>query len=201
MAQLIYFTIASLDGYIEDEDGKFDWAEPTEEVHAFVNDLMRPVGTYLYGRRMYETMTVWETDPSFASGRSVEADFAAIWQAADKVVYSTTLTAPTTKRTRVERTFDPARVRAMTTSAARDLGIGGAELAATAFGAGLVDEYQVVLAPVAVGGGKPALPTRLRLDLELVAEQPFSDGSLYLRYRVARVTPSPETTPTAVDRG
>ncbi len=108
MAQLIYFTIASLDGYIEDEDGKFDWAEPTEEVHAFVNDLMRPVGTYLYGRRMYETMTGWETDPSFASGGSVEADFAAIWQAADKVVYSTTLTAPATKRTRVERTFDPA---------------------------------------------------------------------------------------------
>src|SRR5215213_2233339 len=142
MAQLIYLVIASLDGYIEDEDGRFDWAEPSEEVHAFVNDLARPVDTYLYGRRMYETMMVWETDPSLASGHPVEADFAGIWQAAEKVVYSTTLEAPSTGRTRIERTFDPDVVRAMKAGAQRDLMIGGAELAAAAFRAGLVDQCQ-----------------------------------------------------------
>jgi dihydrofolate reductase len=186
MAQLIYLAIASLDGYIEDEDGRFDWAEPSEEVHAFVNDLARPVGTYLYGRRMYETMMVWETDPSFASGSRVEADFARIWQAADKVVYSTALAAPATARTRIERSFDREAVRNIKATADRDLMIGGAELAAEAFGAGLVDECQLLLAPVAVGGGKPALPRRIRLALDLVDHRRFANGSVYLRYRVGR---------------
>jgi dihydrofolate reductase len=183
MAQLVYLAIASLDGYIEDEEGKFDWAEPTEEIHAFVNDLARPVGTYLYGRRMYETMTAWETDPSFASGPRVAADFAAIWQAADKVVYSTTLPEPSTSRTRIERRLEPDAVRDIKSSAERDLMIGGAELAAQAFRAGLVDECQLVLCPVAVGGGKRALPRGVHLDLGLLEHRRFENGSVYLRYR------------------
>lgn len=186
MAQLIYLAMASLDGYIEDDDGRFDWAEPSEEVHAFVNDLARPVGTYLYGRRMYETMMVWETDPSFASGPRIEADFAKIWQAADKVVYSTALPAPATTRTRIERSFDPDAVRDIKAAADRDLMIGGAELAAEAFRAGLVDECQLLLAPVAVGGGKPALPLRIRIALRLLDHRRFANGSVYLRYRVGR---------------
>jgi dihydrofolate reductase len=184
MAQLIYLAIASLDGHIEDEDGNFDWAEPSDEVHAFVNDLARPVGTFLYGRRMYETMTVWETDPSPGSGARVEADFASIWRAADKVVYSTTLPAPTTTRTRIERTFDPDAVRSIKDSADRDLLIGGAGLAAEAFRAGIIDECQLLLVPVAVGGGKAALPARVRLDLELLDHRRFANGSVYLRYRI-----------------
>lgn len=183
MAQLIYLAIASLDGYVEDEDGKFDWAEPSEDVHAFVNDLARPVGTYLYGRRMYETMMAWETDPSVASGRRVEAEFAAIWQAADKVVYSTTLMEPSTTRTRMERSFEPETVRDLKAAADRDLMIGGAELAAEAFRAGLVDECQLVLSPVVVGGGKPALPRGVRLQLDLLDHRRFDDGFVFLRYR------------------
>jgi dihydrofolate reductase len=183
VAQLTYLAITSLDGYIEDAHGRFDWAEPSEEVHAFVNELVRAVGTYLYGRRMYETMMVWETDPSLASGPPVEADFAAIWQRADKVVYSSTLSAPTTTRTHIERSFDPDVVREVKVAADRALMIGGAELAAEAFRAGLVDELQLVLSPVSVGGGKPALPSGLRLDLELLEHRRFEDGTVFLRYR------------------
>jgi dihydrofolate reductase len=184
MAQLIYLAIASLDGYIEDEDGKFDWAEPSEEAHAFVNDLARPVGTYLYGRRMYETMAVWETDPSLASGRGAGADFANIWQAADKVVYTTTVSASSTTRTRIERIFEPDSVRDLKASVDQDLMIGGAELATQALRAGLIDELQFVLVPVAVGGGKPALPARVRVDLELLDQRRFANGSVYLRYHL-----------------
>jgi dihydrofolate reductase len=184
MAKLIYLTLASLDGFIEDEDGKFDWAEPSEEVHAFVNDVARPAGTYLYGRRMYETMKAWETD--VASLPDVEADFAEIWRAADKIVYSATLETPSTTRTRIERNFDAEVVREIKASADRDVMIGGAELAAEAFRAGLVDECHLVLVPVAVGGGKRALPSCVRIDLELLDHRRFANGSVYLRYRVER---------------
>jgi dihydrofolate reductase len=184
MAQLIYLALASLDGYIEDSDGRFDWARPSDEVHAFVNDLARPVGTYLYGRAMYETMFGWETDPTYAAGSAVEADFAQIWQAADKVVYTTTLESLVTARTRIERAFEPAEVRRLKAAATADLMIGGPHLAAAAFDAGLIDEYQVVLAPVVVGGGKPALPVGLRLDLELRDHERFANGAVYLRYGV-----------------
>lgn len=186
MAQLIYLAMTSLDGFIEDEDGEFGWAEPSDEVHAFVNDLARTSGTFLYGRRMYETMVVWETDPTLGARPGVSADFARTWQAADKVVYSTTLSpAVPTRRTRVERVFDPDAIRQMKASAERDLMIGGAALAAGALEAGLVDEYQLVLVPVVVGGGKPALPAGVRLDLELLDERRFANGAVYLRYRVA----------------
>src|SRR6187397_967412 len=168
MAKLIYSSIASLDGYVADEDGKFDWAAPDDEVHAFVNDLERPVGTYLYGRRMYETMAVWETDPTFAEHSPVTRDFAGIWRNADKIVYSRTLDAASTARTRIERSFDPDTVRRLKTAAGRDLAIGGPNLAAGAFRAGLVDECHLFLAPILVGGGKGALPGGVRLRLELV---------------------------------
>jgi dihydrofolate reductase len=184
MAGLIYFTIASLDGYIEDRDGNFGWAEPDEEVHAFVNDLVRPAGTHLYGRRMYETMAYWETDANLADGSDVHRDFARIWRAADKVVYSRTLEEPSTARTRIEREFDPGAVRAMKASAQADLTVGGPDLAASAFRAGLVDECHLVLAPIAVGGGKAALPNRERFELELLDERRFAGGMVHLHYRI-----------------
>jgi dihydrofolate reductase len=166
-------------------DGKI--VEIVAEVHAFVNDLARSACTYLYGRRMYETMLGWETDPGFAAHSDVEADFARIWQAADKVVYSTTLSpAVPTRRTRVERVFDVDTVRQMKASAERDLMIGGAAIASEAFKAELVDEYQLFLAPIVVGGGKPALPDGVRLGLELLDERPFANGTVHLRYRVTR---------------
>jgi dihydrofolate reductase len=179
MARLLYSAITSLDGYIADADGRFDWAAPGEEVHAFVNDLERPVGTYLYGRRMYDVMRVWETmdDPE-----PVMRDYAEIWRAADKVVYSTTLDAPTTARTRVERAFDPEAVRALKAGARRDLSIGGAGLAAHALAAGLVDEVSLFLNPIVVGGGTRALPDGVRLPLELADERRFAGGVVYLRY-------------------
>ena len=183
MAKLIYSAISSLDGYIADEDGNFDWAVPDEEVHAFVNDLQRPVGTHLYGRRMYETMVVWETDPTFAEQSPLMRDFAELWQAADKIVYSGTLAAVSTARTRIERDFDPAAVRRMKASAGRDMVVGGAELAAHAFRAGLVDECHLFLAPIVVGGGKRSLPNDVRLKLELRGERRFSNGMVYLHYR------------------
>jgi dihydrofolate reductase len=186
MAKLIYSAIMSLDGYIEDEDGKFGWAEPDEEVHGFVNDEMRSIGTHLYGRRMYETLAVWETDASHAAVSPVTADFAEIWQAADKVVYSTTLDAPTTRRTRIERAFDPAAVRELKAAAGADLLVGGPDLAGHAFRAGLVDEVRLLLAPVAVGRGKPALPQDVRVPLALVDERRFAGGMVHLRYRAAR---------------
>jgi dihydrofolate reductase len=184
MAQLVYVANTSLDGYVEDEDGKFDFTTPSDEVHLFLNDVVRQAGTHLYGRRMYETMMVWETDPSLATD-AVGSDFAEVWQAADKVVYSTTLPdALPTRRTRLERVFDPAAVRAMKASAARDLIIGGAGLAAEAFRAGLVDECRLLLAPTALGGGKPALPRHARIELELLDERRFASGTVHLHYRV-----------------
>ena len=158
MAKLIYSAIASLDGYIADKDGNFEWAMPDEEVHTFINDLERPVGTYLYGRRMYEVMVGWETDPTLAEQSPVMRDFAQIWRAADKIVYSKTLEALSTARTRIERDFDPEAVRQMKALAGPDLIVGEANLAAQAFRAGLVDECHLLVAPVMVGGGKRALP-------------------------------------------
>ena len=179
MARLIYAALASLDGYVEDEHGKFDWAAPDEEVHAFVNDLERTVGTYLYGRRMYETMAAWET---MADDAPVMRDYAEIWRATDKVVYSTTLAEVSSERTRIERDFDPEAVRRLKEAAERDLTIGGAELAGVALGAGLVDEVGLFLNPVIVGAGKPALPAGVRLALELVEERRFAGGVVYVRY-------------------
>src|SRR6266508_1198800 len=183
MAKLIYSAITSLDGYIADEDGNFDWAAPDEEVHTFVNDLERPVGTYLYGRRMYEVMVAWEMAHTFADQRPVMQDFAKIWQAADKVVYSRTLAAVSSARTRIERDFDPEAVRQLKASAERDLSVGGPHLAAEAIRAGLVDEYHLFVWPVVVGGGKHFLPNRARLQLELLDERRFTNGMVYLRYR------------------
>ena len=185
MARLIYSAIMSLDGYIADADGRFEWAAPDEEVHAFVNDLERPVGTYLYGRRMYETMRYWETAHTLVGQRPVSLDFARIWQAADKIVYSTTLERPDTAKTRTERHFDPVQVRKLKEAADRDLTVGGARLAAQAIAAGLVDEYQLFVVPAVVGGGTRALPDQVRLDLVLAEEHRFGGGTVYLCYRPA----------------
>jgi dihydrofolate reductase len=182
VTRLIYLAIASVDGYIEDEHGRFDWAEPDEEVHAFVNDLERSVGTYLYGRRMYEVMSSWETN-TFADQPRFIQDFAEIWQAADKIVYSRTLETVSTARTRLERTFDPEVVRQLKASTERDLAVGGPGLAAEAFRAGLVDELHLFVVPTVVGGGKAALPDDVRLDLELRDEGRFGNGMVFLRYR------------------
>ena len=185
MAKLIYSALASLDGYVEDQSGGFEWAAPDEEVHAFVNDLERPVGTYLYGRRMYETMGYWETDEASAEGQpAVIRDFAAIWRAAEKVVFSRSLEDVSSERTRIERSFEPEAVRRMKESAERDLGVGGSELAAQAIAAGLVDECHLFLAPIVVGGGKRALPDRCRVELELLDERRFDSGFVHLRYRL-----------------
>lgn len=181
MAKLIYSAITSLDGYIEDENGKFDWAEPDDEVFAFVNELERPIGTYLYGRRMYETMVPWETMDTAGQSRAMQ-EFATLWRAADKVVYSRTLDEATSERTRVERDFDPAAVRQMKASAGRDLTVGGPGLAAHAFAAGLVDECHLFLVPIAVGGGKRSLPAHVRLPLDLLDEHRFDGGVVHLRY-------------------
>ena len=183
MAKLIYSSIESLDGYIEDADGKFDWAAPDEEVHRFVNDLSRPVGTFLLGRRMYETLVYWETAHTVPGLSSVEQDFAEIWRAADKVVYSKTLESAPSARTRIERGFDPEGVRQMKQSAARDLAIGGPALAAHAIKAGLVDEFQLFVTPIVVGGGKRSLPGDVRIALELLDERRFAGGVVHLRYR------------------
>jgi dihydrofolate reductase len=183
MAHLIYFTISSLDGYIEDVDGNFDWGEPDEEVHTFINNLVRSAGTFLYGRRMYEIMTVWETDPNLTAV-SPYREFAEIWQAAEKIVYSRTLEHVSTRKTRLERNFDPKTIRQLKADAWQDLLIGGPDLAAHAFRAGLIDECQLLLAPVIVGGGKPALPKNFRLELELLEERRFGNGMVYLRYQV-----------------
>jgi len=184
MARLIYSAIASLDGYIEDEQGKFEWAEPDQDVHAFINELERPIGTYLYGRRMYETMVYWETVPASPDQSAPSRDYTQIWRAADKIVYSRTLEAPASARTRIERDFEPAAVSALKESSDRDLGVGGAALAATAMAAGLVDECHLYLVPVLVGGGKRALPDGVRTQLTLLDEQRFRSGFVYLRYQV-----------------
>jgi dihydrofolate reductase len=180
MAKLIYTALTSLDGYVADEDGNFDWAAPDEEVHTFVNDLERPVGTHLYGRRMYEVLVPWET---ITEQTPHIRDFAEIWRAADKVVYSRTLEAPSSARTRIERDFDPEAVRQMKAAAGRDLAVGGPELAAHAFKAGLVDECHLFLAPIVVGGGSQAFPDKLRVRLELLDERRFGNGTVFLRYR------------------
>jgi dihydrofolate reductase len=182
MAKLIYSAIASLDGYVEDKQGSFEWAAPDEEVHAFVNDLERPVGTYLYGRRMYETMVYWETVSISGDQSAASKDFAEIWRAADKVVYSRTLQTPSSERTRIERDFDPAEIKRLKKSSARDITVGGAELAGQAIAAGLVDECQLFLHPILVGGGKRALPDDVRAELELVDERRFRSGVVYLHY-------------------
>ena len=182
MASLIYSAIASLDGYVEDEQGKFDWAEPDEEVLAFVNDLERPIGTYLYGRRMYETMVYWENVTSGRDQATPSGDFGEIWRAAEKVVFSRKLHAVSSQRTRIEREFDPAAIRRLKESAASDITIGGAELAGLAIAEGLVDECQLFLGPVLVGGGKRALPNGFHAELELLDERRFSSGVVYLHY-------------------
>jgi dihydrofolate reductase len=185
VAKLIYSAITSLDGYVADEDGNFDWAAPDEEVHAFVNDLERPVGTYLYGRRMYEVMVAWETPHTFTDQRPVMQDFAQIWQAADKVVYSTTLDKVSSARTRIERDFDPEAVRLLKARAGRDITVGGPDLAAQAIRAGLVDEWHLFLTPVVVGGGNASLPDDVRVNLELLDERRFASGVVHLRYRTS----------------
>ncbi|MQA80689.1 MAG: deaminase [Streptosporangiales bacterium] len=184
MAKLIYAAITSLDGYIEDEAGTFDWAEPDDELHAFVNDLERSAGTYLYGRRMYEMMVYWETAHTVPDLSAVALDFAAVWQAADKIVYSSTLASVSTTRTTLEREFDPAAVRKLKADTEHDIGIGGPGLAAHAFRAGLVDEVHLFLHPVSVGGGKPALPLHVKLPLELLHQQRFGSGVVHMRYAV-----------------
>lgn len=183
MAKLVYSAIASLDGYIADEEGKFDWAEPDDEVHSFVNDLERPIGTYLYGRRLYEVMAYWESPPGIADQPLYVQDFAELWQAAEKVVYSKTLEKAASARTRIERDFDPEAVRQMKADADRDLLIGGPDLAAQAFRAGLVDELHLFVVPVVVGGGTRSLPDDVRLNLELLDERRFGNGTVHLRYR------------------
>jgi dihydrofolate reductase len=183
MGRLIYAAIASLDGYIADADGNFDWAEPDPEVHAFVNELERPVGTALYGRRMYEILLAWETWDTTGEPDHIR-DWAEIWRRADKIVYSRTLEKVSSARTRIEREFEPAAVAALKRDAERDLSIGGPELAGEALRAGLVDECHLLLSPVAVGGGTPAMPPGLRLDLELLGERRFGNGVVGLHYAV-----------------
>jgi dihydrofolate reductase len=182
MARLIYSAIASLDGYVADEDGTFEWGEPDEEVHTFVNDLERPVGTYLYGRRMYEVLVAWET-LALADQPPFIRDYAEIWRAADKIVYSRTLQTVSSARTRIERDFDAETVRELKAAAERDLMVGGPDLAAQALRAGLVDECHLFVAPVAVGGGTRSLPGNIRLRLELLGERRFGNGMVYLGYR------------------
>jgi dihydrofolate reductase len=186
MGQLIYAINTSLDGFTEDATGSFDWSVPDEAVHQFYNDMMRGIGTQLLGRRMYETMAVWETDPSFAEESAVLADFAAAWQDSDKLVYSTTLIEPFTARTRIVPAFDADEVQALKATSSDDLLVGGPELAAHALRAGVVDELRLMLFPVAVGAGTPALPTDLRVDLELIDERRFDNGAVHVAYRVHR---------------
>jgi dihydrofolate reductase len=184
MAELNYVVNVSLDGCIEDAHGRLDWADPSDEYFAFITDLVRPLGTYLYGRRLYEAMAVWETDRALGAQSDLFAAFAAVWGAADKVVYSTTLDTVPTARTRLERRFDPDAVRALKASAPAGMTIGGADLAARAFAAGLVDVCHLFVSPVVVGGGKPAFPTGTRVDLLLQDERRFANGAVYLRYAV-----------------
>jgi len=184
MAKLIYASNVSLDGWTEDAHGAFDWAPPDDDVFAFITEIMRSSGTYLYGRRMYETMAVWETDPTLAARSGLTADYASVWQAADKVVYSSTLPAPLTANTRLERRFDPGAVLELKVTATRDLLVGGPHIAGQALAAGLVDELALLVWPVVLGGRNPALQTGARVDLELVDEHRFAGGVVGLRYRL-----------------
>ena len=183
MAKLIYSAITSLDGCVADEEGNFDWAAPDEEVHTFVTDLERPVGTYLYGRRMYEVMVYWETLHAIANQPPFIQDFAQMWRAADKIVYSKTLETVSSARTRIERDFDPEAVRQIKARAGRDITVGGPDLAAQAIKAGLVDECHLFVTPIVVGGGKQSLPDNVRLKLELLDERRFGNGVVHLHYR------------------
>ncbi|MEP7066431.1 MAG: dihydrofolate reductase family protein [Gemmatimonadota bacterium] len=185
MAKLIYTSISSLDGYVADTSGRYDWAAPDEEVHAFINDLERPIGTYLYGRRLYETMLVWEHPETFADEHPITQEFAALWKSAEKIVYSRTLERVSSARTRIERSLEPESVRQMKARAQRDISIGGAELAGQAIRAGLVDECQLFLSPIIIGGGTRSLPSTVRVNLELLDERRFGNGVMYLRYRIA----------------
>ena len=186
MAKLIYVSNVSLDGCIEDEHGDFDWTAPDDEVFGFVTDVVRPVGTHLYGRRLYETMAVWETDSTLGAQSDLYAAFADLWQAADKVVFSTTMDAATTARTQVVRQFDADVVRAIEDAATGDLMVGGAHLAAQAFAAGLVHECHLFVHPVLIGRGKRALPADTRADLALLDERRFANGVVYVRYGILR---------------
>jgi dihydrofolate reductase len=183
MAKLIYSAIASADGYVEDAGGNFDWAAPDEELLAFVNDLERTVGTYFYGRRMYETMRYWETAHTVPSQPSLVREFASIWQAAEKIVFSKTLESVSSAKTRLERNFDPGMVRRLKSATEHDMTVGGADLAGQAIKAGLVDELQLFLVPVLVGSGKRALPDGARSALDLLDTRRFAHGAVYLRYR------------------
>ncbi|HEY1535573.1 MAG TPA: dihydrofolate reductase family protein [Polyangiaceae bacterium] len=185
MAKLIYTAITSLDGYTADQDGKFAWSAPSEEVHAFINELERPIGTYLYGRRLYETMVVWENAATFVGQSPAMQDYARIWQSAHKVVYSRTLETVNSTRTRLERSFEPDAIRGLKAAASRAISVGGANLAAEALRAGLVDECHLFLAPILVGGGTQALPDKIRLKLELLDECRFGNGVVHLHYRAA----------------
>jgi dihydrofolate reductase len=196
MAHLIYSAIASLDGYIEDRDGNFDWAMPDEQVHRFINNLERTADTFLLGRRMYETMMVWETDPNLIADSPLTQDFAEIWQAANKIVYSKTLAAVSTRKTQIERNFNPEAIHQLKKTAQHDIVIGGPELAAHAFRSGLIDECHLFLTPIIVGGGKPSLPGDVRLNLELLEERRFGSGMVFLRYRARQG----RITNTAIDK-
>jgi dihydrofolate reductase len=187
MGRLIYSAIASADGYVEDAAGSFDWAAPGDELLRFVNDLERPVGTYLYGRRMYETMLYWETADTVPGQPSSVRDFTGIWQAAGKIVFSATLPSVSTASTRIEQKFDPGMIRQLKSATQHDMTVGGADLAGQAIQAGLVDELQLFLVPVVVGGGKRALPHGVRSDLELLDTRRFACGAVYLRYRTSDV--------------
>jgi dihydrofolate reductase len=186
MAKLIYSAITSLDGYVEDTEGNFDWAEPDQEVFAFVNDLERPVGTYLYGRRMYETMVYWETAHTLPDQSPAEQEFTKIWQAAEKIVYSRTLEETASTKTRIQQSFEAEMVRQLKATAERDITVAGADLAAQAFKAGMVDELHLLVTPVIVGGGKPALPSDCHLNLELLELRRFDGGVVHLQYDLAR---------------
>lgn len=183
MANLIYVANMSLDGYTEDKDGKFDWTDPSEEYFIFITDLVRSTRTHLYGRRMYETMMVWETDPNLAAESPLMRDFAEIWQAANKIVYSRTLETISTRKTQLAQRFDPEAIRQLKATGQHDILIGGPELAAHAFRAGLIDECHLFVIPILVGGGKSALPDNVRLELELLEERRFGNGTVFLRYR------------------
>ena len=182
MARLVYAVLASLDGYVADEAGNFEWAMPSEDVHRFVNELESSVGTYLYGRRLYEVMTVWQDFPDIEHEPDVIREYAGIWQSADKIVYSETLAAVTTPKTRLERSFDPHSVRAMVTDRERDVSVGGATLASHALTAGIVDDVHLFVFPFVVGGGTSVWPAGTRLDFDLVAQDRFTDGTVHLHY-------------------
>ncbi|HJS96588.1 MAG TPA: dihydrofolate reductase family protein [Solirubrobacteraceae bacterium] len=185
MAKLIYSAIASLDGYIEDEHGTFEWAAPDEEVFAFINELEQPIGTYLYGRRMYETMVFWETVSTNGDQSPAARDFTQIWRAAEKIVYSRTLETVSSARTRIEREFNPDAIRRLKESSRSDITVGGADLAGQALAEALVDECHLLLGPILVGGGKRALPANVHSRLELLAERRFASGVVHLHYRVS----------------